>query len=224
MKLLYAEDEAAMSEAVADILTFHKYAVDVVDNGEDALEYARSEAYDGIILDIMMPRMDGLTVLRKLRAEGNSTPVLLLTAKAEVADRIEGLDLGADDYLPKPFVMEELLARVRAMLRRRESFVPEVMEVGDLRLNPSDVTLSCKGQSVELQNREFQLMEVLMKNPGIYYSADSLVIDAWGYEAEADANSVRVYVSGLRKRLAELGSGVEIVSRRNIGYSLSWNE
>ena len=128
MKLLYAEDEAAMSEAVADILTFHKYAVDVVDNGEDALEYARSEAYDGIILDIMMPRMDGLTVLRKLRAEGNSPPVLLLTAKAEVADRIEGLDLGADDYLPKPFVMEELLARVRAMLRRRESFMPEVME------------------------------------------------------------------------------------------------
>ena len=197
MKLLYAEDEAAMSEAVADILTFHKYAVDVVDNGEDALEYARSEAYDGIILDIMMPRMDGLTVLRKLRAEGNSTPVLLLTAKAEVADRIEGLDLGADDYLPKPFVMEELLARVRAMLRRRESFMPEVMEFGD--------------------------MEVLMKNPGIYHSADSLVIDAWGYEAEADANSVRVYVSGLRKRLTELGSGVEIVSRRNIGYSLSWN-
>ncbi len=223
MKLLYAEDEAAMSEAVADILTFHKYAVDVVDNGEDALEYARSEAYDGIILDIMMPRMDGLTVLRKLRAEGNSTPVLLLTAKAEVADRIEGLDLGADDYLPKPFVMEELLARVRAMLRRRKSFMPEVMEFGDLRLNPSDVTLSCKGQSAELQNREFQLMEVLMKNPGIYHSADSLVIDAWGYEAEADANSVRVYVSGLRKRLTELGSGVEIVSRRNIGYSLSWN-
>ena len=222
MRLLYAEDEAAMSEAVADILTFHKYSVDVVDNGQDALDYARTEEYDGIILDIMMPRMDGLTVLRKLRSEGNHTPVLLLTAKAEVADRIEGLDLGADDYLPKPFVMEELLARVRAMLRRRESFMPAVLEAGDLRLNPSDITLNCKGKSVELQNREYQLMEALMKNPGIWQSADSLVVSAWGYDAEADVNSVRVYLSGLRKRLAELDSCVEIVSSRNIGYSLSW--
>ena len=222
MGLLYAEDEPAMSEAVADILTFHKYTVDVVDNGLDALDYARTEEYDGIILDIMMPRMDGLTVLRKLRSEGNHTPVLLLTAKAEVTDRIEGLDLGADDYLPKPFVMEELLARVRAMLRRRESFMPTVLEAGDLRLNPSDITLSCKGKTVELQNREYQLMEALMKNPGIYQSADSLVVSAWGYDTEADVNSVRVYMSGLRKRLAELDSGVEIVSRRNIGYSLSW--
>ena len=222
MKLLYAEDEPAMSEAVTDILTFHKYMVDAVDNGEDALEYARSEEYDGIILDIMMPRMDGLTVLRKLRAEGNHTPVLLLTAKSEVSDRIEGLDLGADDYLPKPFVMEELLARVRAMLRRRESFMPAVLEAGDLCLNPSDATLSCRGKSVELQNREFQLMEALMKKPGICQSADSLIINAWGYDVDADANSVRVYLSGLRKRLSELGSKVEIISRRNIGYTLSW--
>ena len=223
MRLLYAEDEPALAEAVTDILTFHKYMVDTVDNGQDALEYARNEEYDGIILDIMMPRMDGLTVLRRLRAEGDRTPILLLTAKAEVSDRIEGLDLGADDYLPKPFVMEELLARVRAMLRRRESFLPARLEAGDLRLNLSDATLACGGKSVELQNRECQLMEALMKNPGIYQSADSLIVSAWGYDSEADANSVRVYVSGLRKRLAELGSGVEIVSRRNIGYSLSWD-
>ena len=222
MKLLYAEDEAAMAEAVTDILSFHKYTVDTVDNGQDALEYARDEEYDGIILDIMMPRMDGLTVLRKLRSEGNRTPVLLLTAKAEVADRIEGLDLGADDYLPKPFVMDELLARIRAMLRRRESFMPSILEAGDLRLNPSDVTLNCNGKSIELQNREFQLMEALMKKPGVYQSTDSLIVSAWGYDAEADANSVRVYLSGLRKHLAELGSGVEIQSRRNIGYTLSW--
>ncbi len=222
MKLLYAEDEAAMSEAVTDILTFHKYSVDAVDNGQDALEYARSEEYDGIILDIMMPRMDGLTVLKKLRSEGNRTPILLLTARAEVADRIEGLDLGADDYLPKPFVMEELLARVRAMLRRRESYMPVVLEAGDLRLDPSNVTLNCNGKSVELQNREFQLMEALMKNPGVYQSAESLIVSAWGYDAEADANSVRVYLSGIRKHLAWLGSGVEIQSRRNIGYTLSW--
>ncbi len=224
MRLLYAEDEPAMAEAVTDILTFHKYTVDSVDNGQDALEYAREESYDGIILDVMMPRMDGLTVLKKLRAEGNRTPVLLLTAKSEVADRIEGLDLGADDYLPKPFVMEELLARVRAILRRRDSFMPEILEAGDLKLNPSDVTLHCADRSVALQNREFQLMEALMKNPGIYQSADHLIITAWGYDTEADANSVRVYLSGLRRHLEELGSKVEIISRRNIGYTLSWKD
>lgn len=224
MKLLYAEDEAAMSEAVTDILTFHKYIVDAVDNGQDALEYARNDEYDGIILDIMMPRMDGLTVLKKLRAEGCRTPILLLTAKAEVQDRIEGLDLGADDYLPKPFVMDELLARVRAMLRRRESFMPVVLEAGDLRLDPSDVSLRCGDKSVALQNREFQLMEALMKNPGVYQSADNLIINAWGYDADTDANAVRVYLSGLRKHLSEMGSKVEIVSRRNIGYTLFWEK
>ena len=222
MRLLYAEDETAMAEAVADILTFHKYTVETVDNGQDALDFAMEGNYDGIILDIMMPNMDGLTVLRKLRAAGDHTPVLLLTAKSEVADRIEGLDLGADDYLPKPFVMEELLARVRAMLRRRESFIPEVMEAGDLRLNPSDVTLSCGGQSVQLQNREFQLMEVLMKKPGIFQNTETLIISAWGYDTDADVNSLRVYLSGLRKHLAAIGSKAEIISRRNIGYSLSW--
>ena len=211
-----------MAEAVADILTFHKYTVEMVDNGQDALDFAMEGNYDGIILDIMMPNMDGLTVLRKLRAAGDHTPVLLLTAKSEVADRIEGLDLGADDYLPKPFVMEELLARVRAMLRRRESFVPEVMEAGDLRLNPSDVTLSCGGQSVQLQNREFQLMEVLMKKPGIFQNTETLIISAWGYDTDADVNSLRVYLSGLRKHLAAIGSKAEILSKRNIGYSLSW--
>ena len=221
MRLLYAEDETAMAEAVADILTFHKYTVEMVDNGQDALDFAMEGNYDGIILDIMMPNMDGLTVLRKLRAAGDHTPVLLLTAKSEVADRIEGLDLGADDYLPKPFVMEELLARVRAMLRRRESFVPEVMEAGDLRLNPSDVTLSCGGQSVQLQNREFQLMEVLMKKPGIFQNTETLIISAWGYDTDADVNSLRVYLSGLRKHLAAIGSKAEIMSKRNIGYSLS---
>ena len=222
MRLLYAEDEAAMAEAVADILTFHKYTVEMVDNGQDALDFAMEGNYDGIILDIMMPNMDGLTVLRKLRAAGDHTPVLLLTAKSEVADRIEGLDLGADDYLPKPFVMEELLARVRAMLRRRESFIPEVMEAGDLRLNPSDVTLSCGGQSVQLQNREFQLMETLMKKPGIFQNTETLIISAWGYDTDADVNSLRVYLSGLRKHLAAIGSKAEILSKRNIGYSLSW--
>jgi len=224
MRLLYAEDEAAMADAVTEILTYHKYQVDTVDNGQDALEYALGEEYDGIILDIMMPRMDGLTVLTKLRASGKRTPVLLLTAKAEVQDRIQGLDLGADDYLPKPFVMEELLARIRAMLRRRDSFMPAILEVGDLRLDPSDVTLHCGSKSISLQNREFQLMEALMKNPGIYQSADNLIISAWGYDVETDANAVRVYLSGLRRHLEELGSEVEIRSRRNIGYTLVWDK
>lgn len=135
MKILYAEDEVAMSEAVTDILTYHKYTVDAVYDGEEALAFARAETYDAIILDIMMPKKSGMDVLRTLRAEGCKTPIILLTAKAEVEDRVEGLDAGADDYLPKPFDMGELLARVRAVLRRRENFTPEVITCGDLSLN-----------------------------------------------------------------------------------------
>lgn len=150
MKLLYAEDERAMSEAVTDVLTYHKYSVDAVYDGRDALDYARTEEYDGIILDVMMPKMSGLEVLRRLRSEGCRTPVLLLTAKAEVEDRIEGLDLGADDYLPKPFAMGELLARVRAMLRRREEFTPTVLRCGDLELNQQTAELRCGNEAVIL--------------------------------------------------------------------------
>lgn len=158
MKLLYAEDEAAMSEAVVDILTYHKYAVDAVYDGEEALAYAHAEQYDGIILDIMMPKLDGLEVLRQLRKEGLRTPVLLLTAKGEVEDRIEGLDMGADDYLPKPFVMGELLARIRAMLRRREEFTPEILTCGDVSLNLRSYELSGNGQSFVLPKLEYRLM------------------------------------------------------------------
>ena len=141
MRLLYAEDEYQMAEAVTDILTFHKYTVDTVYDGQDALDYARSSEYDGIILDIMMPKLSGLEVLGRLRSEGITTPVLLLTAKSEVEDRIEGLDMGADDYLPKPFAMGELLARVRAMLRRREDYKPDVLTFGDLTLDPKTCVL-----------------------------------------------------------------------------------
>ena len=220
MRLLYAEDEGAMADAVADILTFHNYKVEVVDNGEDALACAREGGYDGIILDIMLPKMDGLAVLREVRRMGDSTPVLLLTARSDVADRIEGLDLGADDYLTKPFVMDELLARIRAMLRRRETYTPDILSAGDLSLDPGRVTLSHGDRSVSLQNKEFQLMETLMKNPNVCLSVDTLIMSAWGYDADADANSLRVYLSGLRKHLAKIGSSVEIKSRRNIGYML----
>ena len=220
MKLLYAEDEAAMSEAVTDILTYHKYSVDTVDNGRDALDYARNERYDGIILDVMMPNMSGFEVLNRLRAEGNTTPVLLLTAKAEVEDRIEGLDLGADDYLPKPFAMGELLARVRAMLRRREDFTPNILTVGDLALNQQSAELRCGEKSVVLPKLEYKLMELLMLDRGRCYSTEELLEKVWGYETEADVGVVWVYLSYLRKRLAALGSKAEIRARRGIGYTL----
>ena len=203
MKLLYAEDEPAMSEAVTDILTFHKYSVDSVFDGEDALYYARHERYDGIILDIMMPKIDGIEVLQTLRREGCRTPVLLLTAKAQAEDRIKGLDCGADDYLPKPFVMGELLAHVRAMLRRREEFTPETLVCGDLSLNMGSYVLSCGDRSCVLPKIEYQIMELLMLNHGIYLSTEDILVKVWGYETDTDIGIVWVYISYLRKRLAK---------------------
>ena len=220
MKLLYAEDEVEMSEAVADILTFHKYSVDVVADGKTALDYARAEKYDGIILDIMMPGMSGLEVLTQLRKDGNSTPVLLLTAKTAVDDRIQGLDCGADDYLPKPFVMGELLARIRAMLRRRSDYQSEEQTIGDLTLNLSTYELCSGEKKIVLQNLEYRLMETLMLNRSVWLSAEDLLTRVWGYETEADVDTVWVYLSGLRKKIANLGSKVLIRSKRNIGYRM----
>lgn len=220
MKILYAEDERPLSEAVTDVLIYHKYVVDTVYNGEDALEYAASGDYDGIILDIMMPKRDGIEVLSALRESGCKTPILLLTAKAQVDDRIRGLDAGADDYLPKPFDMGELLARVRAMLRRREEFHPDLIRLGDLALDTRSGALSCKGAEFILPRQEYRLMEQLMINHDIYLSTEELLIKSWGYDAETDSNSVWLYISYLRKRLFAMGSSVEIVSRRSIGYRL----
>lgn len=220
MKLLYAEDEEEMSEAVVDILTYHKYTVDAVYDGEEALAYARMEQYDGIILDIMMPKKSGLDVLKELREKGCRTPILLLTAKAEVEDRIQGLDLGADDYLPKPFVMGELLARVRAMLRRREEFTPNVLTCGDISLNQSSYELSGNGKRFVLPNLEYRLMELLMLNQGIYLSSENILIKVWGYDTDAELGTVWVYISGLRKKLAALDAKVEIRAKRNVGYTL----
>ncbi len=220
MKLLYAEDERSLSEAVVDILTYHKYVVDAVYDGEDALDYALSGDYDGIILDIMMPKRDGIEVLSALRKGGCKTPVLLLTAKTQVEDRIRGLDAGADDYLPKPFDMGELLARVRAMLRRREEFHPDLFSFGDLTLNVQSSVLSSGDTRFSLPKQEYRLMEQLMINHGIFLSSEDLLIKAWGYGAETDVNSVWLYISYLRKRLTAMGSRVEIVSKRNIGYRL----
>ena len=202
MKLLYAEDEPAMAEAVTDILEYHNFTVDTVYDGAEALAYA------------------GFSVLRELREAGYRTPVLLLTAKAEVEDRIAGLDLGADDYLPKPFATGELLARVRAMLRRREDYTPDVLCCGDLSLNTSNAELQCGGQSVVLPKLEFKLMELLMNNRGICLSTEDILTKVWGYETDADIGVVWVYLSYLRKRLAALGSAVEIRARRGVGYTL----
>ena len=221
MKLLYAEDEQAMSEAVTDILRYHKYSVDPVYDGADALAYARAEQYDGIILDVMMPKLSGFEVLRRLRQEGCRTPVLLLTAKAEVEDRIEGLDLGADDYLPKPFAMGELLARVRAMLRRREAFTPNLLRCGDLTLNQQNAELCCGEKTAVLPKLEYKLMELLMLNRGICLSTEDMLTKVWGYDTDADIGGVWVYISYLRKRLAALGSAVEIKARRGVGYTLT---
>ena len=220
MKLLFAEDEVSMSEAVVDILTYHKYIVDAVYDGEAALEYARAAQYDGIILDIMMPKMSGLEVLSLLRREGCRTPILLLTAKAEVEDRIQGLDLGADDYLPKPFAMGELLARIRAMLRRREEFTPDIIECVNIALNQQSYELSGNGQTFVLTKLEYRLMETLMLNQGMYLSSEELLVKVWGYETEAELGTVWVYISYLRKRLSSMNANVEIKAKRNIGYTL----
>lgn len=224
MKLLYAEDEISMSEAVVDILTYHKYTVDAVYDGKEALDYARTEKYDGIILDIMMPGMDGTEVLRTLRREGCTTPVLLLTAKGEIEDRILGLDLGADDYLPKPFAMGELIARVRAMLRRKENFTPDVLRCGNLSLNIQNAELRCGEQFFILPKLEYQLMELLMLNQGIFLSSEELLVRVWGYNTEAELGTVWVYLSYLRKRLTALNANVVIRARRNVGYTLEVTE
>lgn len=220
MKLLYAEDEIAMSEAIVDILTYHKYIVDAVYDGEEALAYAQAGQYDGIILDIMLPKMDGLAVLKKLRNEGCRTPILLLTAKVEIEDQVRGLDLGADDYLPKPFPMELLLARIRAMLRRREEFTPDIVKCGSLSLNRKSFELSCCGRSFVLPKLEYQLMELFLLNRGSYLSTEELLVRVWGYETEAEVGTVWVYISYLRKRLLALGADVAIVGKRNVGYTL----
>lgn len=220
MRLLYAEDEITMADAVTDILLYHKYHVDCVYDGRDALEYARAEEYDGIILDVMMPGLSGIEVLRKLREENNYTPVLLLTAKADVEDRIHGLDAGADDYLPKPFVMEELLARIRAMLRRKQNYTPDILQCGNISLNMQSYELSGGGSSFVLPKLEYQLMEILMLNKGIYISTMDLLMKVWGYDTTAEVGTVWVYISYLRKKLAALNADVEIKAKRNVGYTL----
>lgn len=220
MRILIAEDDPKLRKSLVHIFEHSHYAVDSVDNGVDALEYASTDTYDGLVLDIMMPGLDGVTVLQKLRASGITTPALFLSARTEVHQRIEGLDAGADDYLPKPFATQELLARVRAMLRRKDTFTPDLLTVGSLTLNRSTYELQCGGQILSLSGREFQVMEMLMCNPNQILTAEQLISHIWGWDTNVDTSVVWVHISNIRKKIDALGTPVSIRFVRNAGYVL----
>lgn len=220
LKLLLAEDEKDLSKALVTILKHNNYSVDAVFDGEEALNYIMEAEYDGIILDIMMPRLDGISVLKRMRQAGDNTPVILLTAKSEIDDRVVGLDAGADDYLTKPFATSELLARIRAMTRRKSQTVTTYLKVGNLSLSPSNYELSAEKGSVRLANKEYQMMEMLMSNPNNLISTERFMEKIWGYDSEAEINVVWVYISYLRKKLADIGANMCIKATRGIGYSL----
>ncbi len=220
MRLLLAEDEKALSGALCTILRHNNYSVDAVYNGADAIDYLETGLYDGAVLDIMMPKADGLTVLRTIRAKGNNIPVLLLTAKSETDDKVLGLDCGADDYLTKPFNTKELLARIRAMLRRQAGIADNELSFGDIRLDRVSFELISPNKRLLLTSKEFQIMEMLMKNPGQLISPELIMDKVWGYESETEINVVWTYISYLRKKLKLLGSSVSIKAARNIGYTL----
>lgn len=220
MRLLVAEDDRDLAEVLGVFLERNNFAVEVVGDGRAALDHGLSGVYDGIVLDVMMPAMDGIEVLRRLRDAGVDTPVMMLTAKGATRDRIAGFDAGADDYLPKPFSPDELLSRVRAMLRRRGPWQPRTASFGDLVLDLDGSVLSCGDRSVRLSRREFQVMELLMAAPGAVTPAEGILERVWGWDAEAEVNVVWVHVSNVRKKLASLGSSVSIVAIRGLGYTL----
>ena len=220
MRILLAEDERSLSRAVVALLERNNYAVDAVFDGVEALEYLAAGNYDGLILDLMMPRLDGLSVLKRIRAEGNPIPVLILTAKSEIDDKVTGLDAGADDYLTKPFSVEELLARLRAITRSQMSQVSSRLSFGNVTLDQISFELSTPGGSFRLANKEYQMMELLMCNPGQTISTERFLEKIWGYDTEAEMNVVWVYISYLRKKLTALNANVQIRASRNVGYRL----
>lgn len=220
MRILVAEDEVTIAKALKVMLEKNKYSVDLVHNGLDALDYLTSTPYDALVLDIMMPGMDGLSVLSAARAQGVHTPALFLTAKSEIEDRVAGLDAGADDYLPKPFAPAEFLARVRALTRRSESYAAAVLTVGDTSLDCGQYTLSAPGGSLRLNNREFQLLELLFRHPRQVFSSEHLMDKIWGLDSEAGIDVVWTYIGFLRKKLKQVGAGVELRTIRGAGYAL----
>ena len=220
MRILIAEDDPTLLKSLVHIFKLNHYSVDGVDNGMDAYDFAISGEYDGLVLDIMMPKMDGVTLLKKLRTQGITTPALFLSARTEIDQRIEGLDAGADDYLPKPFSTKELLARVRAMLRRKDNFTPDMLTFGGLSLNRSTYELVYSDKSQALSGREFQVMEMLMQSYGIIVTAEQLITHIWGWDADVDTSVVWVHISNIRKKLESLDSPVSIKFIRGIGYVL----
>ncbi|MDE6219133.1 MAG: response regulator transcription factor [Lachnospiraceae bacterium] len=222
MRLLLAEDERSLSKAIVTILKKNNYTVDAAYDGIEALEYLESNAYDGVILDVMMPCMDGISVLQRIRKEGNNVPVIILTAKAEVDDKVLGLDSGANDYLTKPFASKELLARIRAMTRNGAGTAQtdSKLHFGNVTLDCATFTLASPFNSFALANKEFQMIELLMRNPRQIISAEQFTDKIWGFEANAESNVVWTYISYLRKKLVALKADVEIRARRNAGYSL----
>ncbi len=220
MRLLLAEDEKALSKALKTILERNNYSVDAVYDGQEALDYLEFGQYDGIILDIMMPKIDGISVLKNIRSKGNLVPVIMLTAKSDVDDKVQGLDCGANDYLTKPFQAKELLARIRAMTRTNIMQASSKLKFGNITLDQSTFELSTINGSVRLANKEFQMLELLMSNPHNLISSERFMEKIWGYDSEAELNVVWVYISYLRKKLTALGANVQIKAARNTGYFL----
>lgn len=220
MRLLLCEDERALSKALTAILERNNYSVDAVYDGEAALEYLTADNYDGVILDIMMPKVDGITVLKKIREKGSLIPVLLLTAKSETDDKVLGLDAGANDYLTKPFNTRELLARIRAMTRTVTSQPSSRLQMGNVTLDRAAFELSTPSGSFRLANKEFQMLELLMCNPHKLISTERFMEKIWGFDSEAEINVVWVYISYLRKKLTALNADIQIKATRNAGYSL----
>lgn len=221
MKLLLVEDEKELSEALVEILTKNKYVVDAIYDGEDGLNYALTDIYDVIVLDIMIPKLNGLSVLKELRKKEITTPIIMLTAKSQIEDRVQGLDLGADDYLTKPFAAEELLARLRSITRRKGNVINDnYLSYGDVRLDLNTYDLEVKGESIRLTLKEFEIIKYFMERPKVVVSKDDLITKLWGFDAEIEYNNIEVYISFIRKKLQHLNSRVNIVTIRGVGYRM----
>ena len=220
MRILLAEDERSLSRAVIALLEKNNYSADAVYDGQEALEYLEAGNYDALILDLMMPKMDGLTVLRTLREQGNPIPVLILTAKSEVDDKVLGLDTGANDYLTKPFSTQELMARIRAMTRSQTGQISSRLTFGNIILDQTTFELSSPTGSFRLANKEFQMMELLLRNPKQLIPSERFLERIWGYDSDVELNVVWVYISYLRKKLTALRANIQIKVTRNVGYSL----
>lgn len=224
MRILIVEDEIRLAEALGQIMEENKYTADIVHDGEAGLDYALSGIYDVIVLDVMLPGMDGFEVVHHLRESKISTPVIMLTALDDVKNKITGLDSGADDYMTKPFVPEELLARIRALSRRQGEVILEELTFNDLTLNLSSNDLSCKNKSIHLGYKEFEILKILMSNPKILISKETLIVKVWGAESAAESNNVEAYISFLRKKFHYLDSKVTIGTVRKVGYRLESEE